>query len=591
MQSIDNTPYTDKWITLEQFKQHNTGLPGSFIDELLGIRDKHGLFVIPHIKAAEGLFILTSASDNLVRLAYGINEFDSVGNNAPSNSTTSVNPEKQNTTQIKEERLNKIITPPESLEPLSAAPPQIEASASRDIQKPATNIVDSITTNVKAEQSIDINPTHAIDTDEILRKVDDYFEKSSKAKNTVSKAALDQLMSSNVSDTTNVVSLLKLRIAPRTSGYKNCRWQLDLRPKKNKNNQLIKKLLGKKTLVRKESEAESIAYFNKLILTKVNEGVCSADDNVKLAAQKLASHVNSDRYRVADALKLSANENLKKEPKSIKEMNSKIGFWQHLIGHFPLDSLTYKDLLDITTRIKLTGPDASTLTGYVVEINKAMRLALDNGWVDSEIKLKTYQSNERPIFELSTEIKEKLISEYCQSIQEENYVRVCDLSGYRNGALLRLKEHQIHWDNNAIYWAESKSGKQLYTPICDEIKKYINKALLFKSENDIHSEYVFAKDNKGTLPKFDYTRWHKITDSQGIKPIKVNGKEFHYVPHHFRHEMATELRAAGVPIHDIMEAGGWTSFDGIKRYYHIKNMDLGSKLLNERNKQKKVGIV
>ncbi len=427
-----------------------------------------------------------------------------------------------------------------------------------------------------------------VNTKAILNKVAEYGALTDHAKNKICIEAYDNSKKVENSINLNLVKILDLNLKPRNKSNPAGIWQLDLRLAKHKykNNERLQKLLGKKTAWDlKNGEEASIKYLNTELGRLIVDGGHTNNRVVATAANELAIMVNLDAKRVSTALTISAQQNKIQGFKTEKEMRSKIGFWQHVIGDLPLEYVSYNLLFEIINTLHESGLDKSSLTNYIVAINKPMKLALDSGWIPHRINLTTFQSDQRPLFpEIAFDTKIRIIKNYSKTVQEQHYMHSSETSGQRNGSILNLKENQIVRDKGHIYWGNSKSGKQLNTPLSQDMAKYIEQAIKYKRDNNIKSPYVFAMNNQNKLPKIDYKRWHKATKAERIEPIFIDGKEYRYLPHHWRHEMATELRESGAELADIMEAGGWTSYDGVLRYLHNNNMSKANMLLDERNK-------
>lgn len=120
---------------------------------------------------------------------------------------------------------------------------------------------------------------------------------------------------------------------------------------------------------------------------------------------------------------------------------------------------------------------------------------------------------------------------------------------FRNGKVVIRRSHV----RGAI--EAPKSGRVRAVPMTERLKRAL------KTHRHLRGELVFCHDNGSRLTTDDlHTVLRRSLRRAGLRHIRW---------HDQRHTWASLLAAAGVPLVQIMEWGGWTSLAMVQRYAHL----------------------
>lgn len=150
--------------------------------------------------------------------------------------------------------------------------------------------------------------------------------------------------------------------------------------------------------------------------------------------------------------------------------------------------------------------------------------------------------------------------------------------GMRAGDILKLKLHNIDWNNDTIHYDQQKTKTPLSLPLLDEVKYPLIDYIRNGRHESSDEESVFI-----TLYA-PYTKFHCTSSIFRMveKCMKTAGIEYegrHHGPHALRHSLASNLMAENVPISAIANILGHASTKTTEIYLsvdetHLKEISL-----------------
>lgn len=184
----------------------------------------------------------------------------------------------------------------------------------------------------------------------------------------------------------------------------------------------------------------------------------------------------------------------------------------------------------------------STVNRYAALLSKVFSLACYNDLLETNPMRKVKQLGEPSARKrvMSEEEQKKLfpvIREHAPHIMP--FVIMVMHTGLRRSEMFKAKVKDVLRDRMELHVPESKSGKERFIPLNDEIAETVLSLMVGLREEDFLFTYEQNKITDTTLKK----GWYKVLAKAGIDDLKI---------HDLRRTFATRLRAQGVPWWEIM---------------------------------------
>ena len=186
--------------------------------------------------------------------------------------------------------------------------------------------------------------------------------------------------------------------------------------------------------------------------------------------------------------------------------------------------------------------------------------------------------------------------------REQFMARLLYGTGMRMNELLRLRVHDVQFDQNRIVVRGGKGDKDRYVPLParyrEDMQKWLERrqeqylsdkaqnmhevevpgALSHKYPNAPYQwgwQYVFAADDYSQDPRTGHIRRHHV-DEQRLQravqeAVRQAGLTIRFTPHCFRHSFATHLLEAGQDIRTVQELLGHVDVKTTMIYTHVLN--------------------
>lgn len=201
-----------------------------------------------------------------------------------------------------------------------------------------------------------------------------------------------------------------------------------------------------------------------------------------------------------------------------------------------------------------------TINAILQQVRGVLKSALNHGLVDKIPAISLLTEPKRRIRDL-TDAQERVLFDALGDNHVTDVVHVALATGLRKSNVM-LKWSQVDLDQKMawIFSDELKTGgvtgKGIGVPLNDRaiqaIKRQVGK----------HSEYVFTYRGKPLIDPASKA-WDRAVKKAGLG-------DFHF--HDLRHVWASRHIRNGTTLYELMELGGWSKMDTVKKYAHL-NVD------------------
>ncbi len=235
--------------------------------------------------------------------------------------------------------------------------------------------------------------------------------------------------------------------------------------------------------------------------------------------------------------------------------------WLHsYFGQLYLDEIS-RDLIDEVASQKKKGRAAATVNRYLALIRSILRAARDDWeWVDSIPRIKLFKEQRKRVRWITRDDAKKLVDELPAHLADMAAFTLA--TGLRRSNVTNLRWDQVDRDRSLawIHPDQSKSRKAISVPLNRDAVSILEDRL------GIDPEYVFTYQGK---PVFQTSTkaWYAALK-------RANIKDFRW--HDLRHTWASWHVQAGTSLQELMELGGWASYQMVLRYAHLAGGQLAA---------------
>lgn len=225
--------------------------------------------------------------------------------------------------------------------------------------------------------------------------------------------------------------------------------------------------------------------------------------------------------------------------------------YPHLEG-CPLDAIT-RDQVDRILS-KRTDLKPASVNRYLATIRTILRKAQREwGWLDTVPALRMREEPKKRIRWITPEEATRLLA-----VLPEHVANMAEFSlatGLRLSNVTGLTWKQVDMGQRLawIHADQNKSKKDLVVPLNDSAA-----AILRRCWGE-HPEFVFAYAGH-PIKRPDILTWQRACQKVGIADFRW---------HDLRHTWASWHVQAGTSLQELMELGGWSSYDMVLRYAHL----------------------
>lgn len=228
--------------------------------------------------------------------------------------------------------------------------------------------------------------------------------------------------------------------------------------------------------------------------------------------------------------------------------------WLHdYLGGYFLDEID-RELIDQIARVKRDEASASTANRYLALMRAILRMARDEwDWIDKIPRFKLYREPQKRVRWLTTSEAQRLLKELPPHL---NVMAMFSLAtGLRQSNVSYLRWDQVDIERGMawIHANQSKSRKAIAVPLNEDARRVL------MAQQGQHPDYCFTYQGE-PVDRTSTRAWHSALTRAGIENFRW---------HDLRHTWASWHVQNGTSLHELMELGGWSSFEMVLRYAHL----------------------
>lgn len=232
---------------------------------------------------------------------------------------------------------------------------------------------------------------------------------------------------------------------------------------------------------------------------------------------------------------------------------AKLQWLDSYLAHLHLDEID-RNVIDHIAETKRAEASPSTANRYLAVIRAILIMARDEWeWIDKSPKVRMYKEPKKRVRWITQDLARKLIAEL-----PEHLADMAEFSlntGLRQSNVSYMKWDQISLQRRMawIHAEDSKNGKALSVPL--------NKAAMRVLERRADIDAVYAFTFLGQPVNRTSTKaWSNALHRAGIENFRW---------HDLRHTWASWHVQRGTSLQELMELGGWSSYQMVLRYAHL----------------------
>lgn len=260
-------------------------------------------------------------------------------------------------------------------------------------------------------------------------------------------------------------------------------------------------------------------------------------------------------------------------PKKYKRANQysvMYNWWRNKIGQLNLSEINSYVLTQCKNLLSKEPPDKpykdhtvksnSTIRKYMFALSAVLRYA------DRELEI----ISRNPMSRVDKPRKSKGIVRFLSNSEKTELIKLCKehseklylfvilamFSGGRYSEILNLTVENIDFNNEMIYYVDTKNGEDrgipLYTKVIELLKNYIE-------ENKIESGHIFI-GRKNSNAAYLKGAFEKVVKSSTIENFRF---------HDLRHTYASYLAKSGATLLEVAELMGHKNLNQVKIYAHL----------------------
>jgi len=243
----------------------------------------------------------------------------------------------------------------------------------------------------------------------------------------------------------------------------------------------------------------------------------------------------------------------RKEKADLEKDVGKLKWLDSHLGHRYLDQID-RDLIDGIGQLKRDESSASTANRYLALIRAILRMARDEwDWIDRVPRFRLYQEPKKRVRWLTQSEALRLLNELPPHLRAMAAFSLATGLRQRNVSYLRWDQVDIGRGMAWIHADQSKSKKAFAVPLNQDARS------ILVQQRGQHDVYCFAYQGN-PVDRTSTRAWQRALARAGIQDFRW---------HDLRHTWASWHVQNGTSLHELMELGGWSSFEMVLRYAHF----------------------
>lgn len=234
------------------------------------------------------------------------------------------------------------------------------------------------------------------------------------------------------------------------------------------------------------------------------------------------------------------------------------------LGNKFLNEIT-RDDLDLIGEVKRSEASSSTANRYLALIRAILHRARDEWeWIDHFPKVRLFKESKKRIRFITVDEAKRLLMELPEHLA--SMAKFSLATGLRQSNVSYLTWQQVNMNRRVawIYADQAKAGKTIRVPLNDLALEVLHQ------RKGIDPEYVFTYKGK-PVKRTSTKAWKNALKRAGIEDFRW---------HDLRHTWASWHVQNGTSLQELMELGGWSSYEMVLKYAHLA----GDHLLEAANR-------
>jgi len=213
-----------------------------------------------------------------------------------------------------------------------------------------------------------------------------------------------------------------------------------------------------------------------------------------------------------------------------------------------------RELIDKVGERKANESSPANANRYLALIRSILRRARDDWeWVDHVPKVRLFREVKRRVRWITKEEAARLLTHLPLHLREMAQFSLATGLRQRNVSMLRWNQLDMARHVAWIHPDEAKAGKAIAVPLNEDALSVIRRRL--GSHQDFVSTYK-GKPNQVCTTK----AWKDALAKAGIENFRW---------HDLRHTWASWHVQSGTSLQELIELGGWSSYEMVMRYAHL----------------------
>ncbi|WP_210397307.1 tyrosine-type recombinase/integrase [Motiliproteus sediminis] len=213
-----------------------------------------------------------------------------------------------------------------------------------------------------------------------------------------------------------------------------------------------------------------------------------------------------------------------------------------------------RDLIDEIGRIKRAESSPSTANRYLALMRAILRMARNEwDWIDKVPHFRLYREPQKRVRWLRPKEADRLLKELPPHLEVMARFSLATGLRQRNVSYLRWEQVNLATGMAWIHADQSKSRKAFAVPLNQDALQVLI------GQQGQHPEYCFTYHGE-PVDRTTTKAWYKALKRAGISDFRW---------HDLRHTWASWHVQNGTSLYELMELGGWSSFEMVLRYAHM----------------------
>lgn len=232
---------------------------------------------------------------------------------------------------------------------------------------------------------------------------------------------------------------------------------------------------------------------------------------------------------------------------------AKLRYLDQFLGNLTLGQIK-REVVERIGERKASESTPANANRYLALIRSILRKARDDWeWIDHIPKVRLYRESKRRIRFLTKEEATQLLNELPPHLRDMTEFSLC--TGLRQSNVSYLRWDQVDMQRSVawVHADEAKAGRPIGVPLNQDAMGVLRRNL------ERHPEYVFTYQGK-PVDRTSTKAWYAALGRARIEDFRW---------HDLRHTWASWHVQSGTSLNELMELGGWSTVEMVRRYAHL----------------------